>query len=36
MNFNKDLIMQPRTVVHCKTEEEAKELLKWADEQGLM
>ena len=27
--------MQPKTVVHCKTDEEANELLKWANSQGL-
>lgn len=35
MKFNKKLIMQNKTVVHCKTEEEANSLLKWADSIGL-
>ena len=33
--FNYDLIMQPRTVVHCDTKEKALELLAWADSKGL-
>jgi len=31
MKLNKDLIMQPNTVVHARTEEEAKILCEWAD-----
>jgi hypothetical protein len=35
LNLSYDLIMQPETVVHCSTIEEAKELLTWADSKGL-
>ena len=35
MNFNYELITQPNTVVHCRTEEQAKELLEWAHENGM-
>lgn len=30
-----DKLVAPKTVVHCKTEEEAKQLLNWAHDQGL-
>ena len=33
--FNKDLIMQKKTVVHCKTKKESEMLLNWAHSQGL-
>ena len=33
--FDKNKIMQENVVVHCKTKEEAKELLAWADGQGM-
>lgn len=33
--FNYEKIMQPNTVVHCKTEEQAENLLKWVDSKGL-
>lgn len=35
MKFNWDLIMQPRTVVHCDTEDKANELLTEAHKRGL-
>ena len=35
MKFNKELIMQDSTVVHCRTEEQANQLLEWADSIGL-
>ena len=31
LEFHYDLIMEERIAVHCKTYEEANELLKWAD-----
>ena len=31
MNFNKELILQENTVVHCKTAKEVNELLKWKE-----
>ena len=34
MIIDKDKIMQPKTVVHCDTEEKANILLKWAHDQG--
>jgi hypothetical protein len=33
--FNYEKIMKPKTVVHCITEAQANELLKWADSKGL-
>lgn len=33
--FNKSLILQPKTVVHCTTEQQAITLLNWADSIGL-
>lgn len=33
--FDYEKIMRPNTVIHCKTKEQAKELLKWADSKGL-
>jgi hypothetical protein len=35
MKLNKDLIMKENTVVHARTEEEAKVLCDWADGEGL-
>lgn len=35
INFDYDKIMQKKTVVHCETEEQANNLLKWADSKGL-
>jgi len=34
MKFNKELIMQENTVVHCDTKEKAARLLEWADSLG--
>ena len=33
--FDYEKIMQPKTVIHCPTENQANELLKWADSKGL-
>jgi len=35
MQFNKQLITQPNTVVHCTTEEQARQLLDWAIKEGF-
>ena len=35
IEFNYVKITQPNTVVHCETEEQANELLRWADSKGL-
>ena len=35
MTFNYDLITQPKTVVHCRTEEQAKELLRFMYDKGM-
>ena len=35
MNFNYELITQPNTVVHCRTEEQAKELLDFMHGKGM-
>ena len=34
-SFNRDIIMQPNTVVHCTTPQEEEELLLWADQQRI-
>ena len=34
MKFNYELITQPKTVVHCRTMEQAKSLMEWAHDRG--
>jgi len=33
--FDKELILQDNVTIHCKTLEESKRLLEWADSEGL-
>ncbi len=33
--FDKDKVLQPKVVVHCKSEEEADELREWAKQENL-
>ena len=35
MKFDKEKIMQPKTVVHCSTDEQASQLLNWAASEKL-